>query len=55
MLVKEETVFEEREVKVSCRSMMVMSGLVLSGAAAAQDTWPSRPIRFLVPWPAASA
>jgi len=55
MLVKEEAVFEEREVKVSRRSVMVMSGAAaaaVSAGSAFANEWPSRPIRFLVPWPA---
>ena len=42
-------------MKVSRRSVMAMTmaaAMVPAGAAHAQDAWPSRPIRFLVPWPA---
>lgn len=48
-------------MKVSRRSVMAMTmaasgaataAMVSAGSAHAQDAWPSRPIRFLVPWPA---
>ena len=42
-------------MKISRRSLMVTSGAAAAAGAlpaAAQDNWPSRPIRFLVPWPA---
>jgi tripartite-type tricarboxylate transporter receptor subunit TctC len=50
--------FKEARVEISRRAMMGLSGVAAGAAmtgvlpAAAQEAWPSRPIRFLVPWPA---
>ena len=50
--------FEEARVEISRRAMMGLSGAAAGAAmtgvlpAVAQEAWPSRPIRFLVPWPA---